>query len=279
MATIASTSGLFAGMGAGMNALANLDKCAKGTAKVQEYIDDFDLESYISKPWFSQWQNEQQYQTKDSLNCTSATYIVRNYAEFNGIDNGWTINVSNVGRIASNYSYSAGGMFNGTAQNDTNGFLCAKDVTKNRINVGPCFIPYAAIGAFSTAGNYWVIHYDEAEGEAIIIGGQPDLPQCDGSCRYTMPMQQGMWIFTRKRMPDPSQVSRLKGMMFTQFGLDTSMMLRVPQDNCSDLDEKIGYEGQHQQQQQQQHTVYPEQGRAKLITCAAGSQAAQCRRR
>eukprot|EP00420_Gonyaulax_spinifera_P030121 CAMPEP_0197875416 /NCGR_PEP_ID=MMETSP1439-20131203/4666_1 /TAXON_ID=66791 /ORGANISM="Gonyaulax spinifera, Strain CCMP409" /LENGTH=303 /DNA_ID=CAMNT_0043494615 /DNA_START=103 /DNA_END=1014 /DNA_ORIENTATION=+ len=240
------TTAVAAGIGAGAAYGDMRLKCieyTKGT--VGMLMDDFDLDTYISKPWYSQMQNPQKYQPKDSLNCTSAQY-------YRNTSNGeFDLDVRNMGLVGDNYSYqSIGGTFEAS---DTKGFLCAKQLYKNRIFVAPCslaktlagMIPPKAITVKAQVdemvGNYWVIHHNETAGEAIIVGGQPDSPdpKCTKKCGFVNHMNEGMWIFTRQRNPDPAQVARLKTMMEDHFSLDTSRLLPVPQGNCSYVDALI----------------------------------------
>jgi len=200
MMTVATSVGIGAGMGA-LIAESQKAKCKK--VSVQE---GFDLQSYISAPWYAQWQNEQEYQRANELNCTLA-----NYTQLSTLPNGWQIDVSNRGRT---------GRFNG----DTSGFLCAKQVEGAKLKVAPCFLPS------DSGGPYWVANYSKTEGYAIILGGQPNWPTTDGLCAYNDPMNNGMWIFTRERNPDPELLTRLKSYMKDTLKIDTSKMLRTPQD-------------------------------------------------
>lgn len=229
-----AVGGMAAGgmVGAGIavaTTIANDTKHCKKTVDVSKPLDDFTLEDFISKPWYSQKQNEQQYQKKDSMACTSASYFK---------NKGCGFNVSNVGGVAEDYSYaSAGGTFKA---NNTVGFLCARKVKNipNGLEVMPCAI---CLGSEGRTPNYSVIHYDKDKGAAIVIGGQPNARATSGEkkCTFSSPTMSGMWIFTRQRERDRELVDALVQKMDKTFNLDTSGLIDVNQENCGQFDDVV----------------------------------------
>ena len=81
------------------------------------------------------------------------------------------------------------------------GDLCAindKSGDPAKLNVAPCFLPT------SFAGPYWVLAYDESEGYALIVGGQPTQVTSDGLCIPSEGVNEsGLW--TSQSLP-PSQI-------------------------------------------------------------------------
>merc|ERR1712194_658416 len=76
---------------------------------------------------------------------------------------------------------------------DTN-ILCAKivDADAGKLAVAPCFLPAA------TAGPYWVLAFDDAEGYALISGGAPTHSAAGGCRTGTGVNGAGLWVFTRQ---------------------------------------------------------------------------------
>eukprot|EP00416_Gambierdiscus_australes_P033878 CAMPEP_0171098746 /NCGR_PEP_ID=MMETSP0766_2-20121228/49305_1 /TAXON_ID=439317 /ORGANISM="Gambierdiscus australes, Strain CAWD 149" /LENGTH=213 /DNA_ID=CAMNT_0011558175 /DNA_START=46 /DNA_END=687 /DNA_ORIENTATION=+ len=180
--------------------------------KVQE---DFDLDKYISKKWYAQWQNEQWYQPKDELKCVRAEY--EQLKEETSMDKfkmfiGWDIDVKNKANTTRN-------------DGDTDGYLCAKRVTGAKLVVAPCW----SLPCFG--GDYWVVAYDEMRGYALVAGGQPNKPTSDGKCLYWEDSRRGLWILTREQFPLDDLIKDVKEIAKDR-GLDTEQMLKVEQKNC-----------------------------------------------
>mmetsp|Transcript_37589 Transcript_37589/g.84808 ORF Transcript_37589/g.84808 Transcript_37589/m.84808 type:complete len:220 (+) Transcript_37589:437-1096(+) len=192
--------------------------------------------SYLESPWYSQMQNPQKYQPEGSLNCTSAQWAFRD-SENTSID------VVNMAKIADDYSYTNSAF--GFKKNTTKGFLCAKQAgPPNRLYMAPCGefdLWYKNTNVSEDLANYWIIHYDKSEGEAIVIGGQPDYPdqECASTCGFLDYNTKGMWILTRERVAPEWRVSRLKALMSSFFGLDTARLVRVGQNNCAEYDARM----------------------------------------
>ena len=142
---------------------------AASTAQAQECkkvttVDSFDINSYASAKWYVQQQAETIYLPKEENYCVTAEYTVKDRPTFWG----YTVGVSNKSQDE-----------NG---NKLGGDLCAiRDPeypdTPSKLAVAPCFFPPRWF-----AGPYWVVGYDEAEGWALISGGQPDKPTQNGLC-------------------------------------------------------------------------------------------------
>jgi len=103
---------------------------------------------------------------------------------------------------------------------------------KGELAVGPRFLPDFL------KGPYWIVHYDSDAGEAIITGGAPTQTGENGLCKgargsFFNPNGngEGLWVFTREAVPSEDRVSALTGKA-RELGLDTSVLVRVPQDGC-----------------------------------------------
>lgn len=228
-----ATAAAITGIAVAAEVAIDMNHCKK-SVDVAKPLDDFSLDDFISQPWYSQKQNEQQYQRKDSMACTSASYFERKTG-------GCGYDVSNVGGVAGNYTYqSTSGKFDG---NNTHGFLCASRVKNisNGLEVKPCF--FCGNKTEKTEGmtpNYSVIHYDKTRGAAIVIGGQPNAVTREGKkCTFEIPLMNGMWIFTRQRKRDAVLVEELVKKMNETFNLDTSLLVDVDQTNCGRYDDVV----------------------------------------
>jgi len=218
----ALTGGTAAGaLGAGAGALASAMKETSLREGAENCValqtdPNFNLSSYISADWYPQYQNEQQYQKKDEMNCTVASYSLR--------DERWPPPFK-YGIDVLNRAYKA----DGVTVND-GGKLCAIQEDGARLAVAPCFIPS------TMAGPYVVLNYSSSAGTAIILGGQPNKYNATtGLCGYRNALQNGMWIFARNRVPTGAMlasVNALKAYMQDVLRIDTSNMLRTPQTNC-----------------------------------------------
>jgi len=174
-------------------------------------VPDLDLEAFISKRWYVQQQMATKYLPEDTNFCVTARYEKKRRANLKG----YTVNVFNRARRA-----------DGT---ERKGDLCAfipdaKDPA--RLKVAPCFLP-----SF-TAGDYWIVAYDEAEGYALVSGGQPKIWTADG-CRTDSGVNEaGLWIFTRAVYPEPGLVDRVRELARGK-GFDVSVLNDVSHDGCT----------------------------------------------
>lgn len=225
--TIGAINGIGMGIGLGIggamygNKQDKFDRCAQ-----MPIVQDFDLEQYISKPWYPQYQMPQAYQTERELECTSAQYLHRcdPYDKDNLCESGgYTIDVINMARTLNR-------------DNSTRGTLCARTTsTPGRLKVGPCDMPP------SFSGDYWVVAFkDGFRGYAIVVGGQPNKWDWrTDRCTYINSQTHGMWIFNRRRQAPPPDINKVFKEMHA-LGLDTSAMLPTPQyTDCEGFDNTI----------------------------------------
>lgn len=175
----------------------------------------FDLTSYISAPWYIQQQMAIQYLPVENNICVEARYSYKK-----GFWPGQTIAVQNFARKPDG------------SQRDTAGFLCAgpgKDTTDPaKLQVGPCFLPQLE-GVFS--GPYWIIAYNEAEGYALVSGGQPYIQMANGCATGTGINNSGLWILTRQQLRNEVLVQKVRQIALQQ-GFDISVLNDVDNTNC-----------------------------------------------
>jgi hypothetical protein len=114
----------------------------------------------------------------DQNYCTRAQYTIRDSPTFPW---GYTVDVNNFAQDA--------------LGNDYGGPLCAfqENESSAKLAVAPCFLPKFA------AGPYWIIAYDEAEGYALVSGGQPTIPGENGGCKTGTGTQQ-LWTVDLHRV-------------------------------------------------------------------------------
>lgn len=182
----------------------------------------FDLDSFISKRWYAQQQMPVLYLPASQNYCV--------YAEYSKFEKpslfGFTIQVHNYAEEAS-----------GTVH-DSKTFICARPGDAQdpaKLEVGPCFLP-AVKGI--TVGPYWVVAYDEAEGYALISGGQPTVQGTEG-CRTGSGVNgAGLWIFTRSQQRDEALVQKVRGLARGK-GFDLSVLNDVDQSHCTAREEEL----------------------------------------
>jgi lipocalin len=176
-------------------------------------VENFDLDSFISKEWYIQQQAVTRYLPVEQNYCVEADY--------KRTENFWGWNVQ-----VHNHAEEIDGKMH-----DSGSYICAKvvDEKAGKLEVGPCFLPPGI-----TAGPYWVIAYDEAEGYALISGGAPTT-KTDNGCRTgTGTNNAGLWIFTRQRYKNPSLVDKVRGIA-TAAGFDISVLNEVKHSSgCED---------------------------------------------
>lgn len=144
--------------------------------------EDFDLDAYISAPWFVQKQRVTSYLPVEQFYCTEARYSTN--LNFFWILNGWEVAVNN-------YSEDADG--NGTG----GGGLCAAGISnsfESKLGVSLCFLFPASFWA--RRGPYWVMAFDDEAGWAVITGGKANIWTGSG-CKTRN--GKGTWIFTREQ--------------------------------------------------------------------------------
>jgi lipocalin len=130
-----------------------------------ETVQDFNLQDFVSTPWYVHQQAQNWYSPSSRNNCVRAEYAIREEPTSQW---GYTLDVQNAGR------YEDGDEI-------VDAFLCGyssqEEGDDSKLKVAPCFLPKEA------AGSYWVVAYDEVEGYALISAGQPTIPNGDEGCR------------------------------------------------------------------------------------------------
>lgn len=136
-------------------------------------VDNFDIEEYASKPWYSHQQAENVYSPIEQNFCVTAEYTIKTDPTFWG----YTVSVNNQAQNQNGEKFG--------------GELCAyqTDESLSKLAVAPCFVPKM------WAGPYWVVAYDEKEGYALVSGGQPTQPGENGCTTGTGINNSGMYQF------------------------------------------------------------------------------------
>lgn len=125
--------------------------------------------------------------------------------------------------------------------NPSGGSLCAaidNEDTPSQLAVAPCFLPKALDGP------YWVVAYNEAEGYALISGGQPNEivtseVGCGGSSKGVCCKtgdginSSGLWIFTRSPKRSATLINKVRRIA-KRAGFATSVLLNVDHTDCPD---------------------------------------------
>ncbi|KAL7544809.1 hypothetical protein ACHAWF_008174, partial [Thalassiosira exigua] len=124
-------------------------------------VENFDIKAYASAKWFVHQQAETLYLPNGRDFCVTAEYSILEAPTFWG----YTVGVRNSDRDEQG--------------DEREGDLCAYNEaeTPSKLAVAPCFLPKIA------AGPYWVVAYDEAEGYALVSGGQPKILGENGGCK------------------------------------------------------------------------------------------------
>jgi len=172
----------------------------------------FDLDAYISKPWFIQQQMPTEYLPETKNFCVNAMYERKAEKSFWG----YTISVRNRAAEA-----------DGTPT-DSGDFLCAYGYDPEdpaKLAVAPCFTPKIV------SGSYWVLAYNEAEGYALVSGGQPKVATPFGCRTGDGTNDSGLWIFTREPQPDFALVDKVRGIALSQ-GFDLGVLKNVSHVDC-----------------------------------------------
>jgi lipocalin len=101
----------------------------------------------------------------------------------------------------------------------------ADDSDAAKLEVSLCLLPKL------TAGPYWVLEYNEAEGYALVSGGQPTIDTGDGCKSGSGTNNSGLWVFTRGQERDDALVEKVRGLAKDQ-GFDLSVLRDVDQSAC-----------------------------------------------
>jgi len=218
--------------------LPNLPTATPPTCKPVQTLDEFDIDQFRSKKWYSHQQRPTIFNTETYFYCITAEYSLLdpNNVPFEpvGIENGFDVKVFNKGQdvngniVTSDDEFAEGGV-------PVPSPLCAAQNVfegdkDSELTVGFCAIP--AVGFEQS--NYWVLAYDEEEGAALVAGGQPDTPNSnrDGLCTYGDNVT-GLWIFMRSPERDETLIEKYRKIA-RDNGIDPSIMLDVVQEGCDD---------------------------------------------
>jgi lipocalin len=183
-----------------------------GECKPVTTAPDFDLDSYVSGRWYIHQQAETKYLPKEQNYCVYAEYTKMAKKSFWGYE----VQVHNHAEEADKTVHDSGDKICAASADDS-------DAAK--LEVSLCLLP-----KFS-AGPYWVLAYDEAEGYALISGGQPDIETPDGCKSGDGTNNSGLWIFTRSATRDEALVNKVRDLAKGQ-GFDLSVLRDVDQTDC-----------------------------------------------
>jgi len=203
--------------------------CVKYGELVQN-ADTFDLETFISAPWYAQWQLPTFDQPLDAMNCS----MIEFYKKCGNIAGGqrackredWTLDVSFRGKRPGTKPGVP------VTIRDTKGELCAKQSHGAELEFAQCFL----LG-LHVHPPLWIFMYNEAEGYAVVMEGQPDMPMQTGTCSYYKTPSRGMWIVTRQRHPSHAITYDIMSTLNSVYKIDKEHFEPVNQyAECSDLD-------------------------------------------
>lgn len=189
-----------------------------------ETADNFDLNEFSSKTWYSQMQQEVKYQSKDSFYCVTATY---------NLEPNRTVPLFN-GKVISVYNYGNIHEVNGEPVNTKNGtILCARQLNKNdnsKLRVGLCNLPNVFTGA------YWVIGYGPSKPPyewIVVSGGQPTVLYKDGcTTQINKTVNSGLWIFSSTPIMPYKHLFLARHLLRTK-GYTLSQLYNVEHTNCT----------------------------------------------
>jgi len=188
---------------------------------------NFNLEEYVSAPWFVQKQRTVFYLDKDRFFCTEAQYSLDNVSSFSRFF-GWEVSVNN-------YDENEAGEGRGGVEFNDGGGLCARQVDDqypSKLAVSPCFLVPALF--WSLFGPYWIMAFDNDAGWAVITGGRPSIWTGSG-CKNEV--DSGLWIFTREQTGEAAANATLTALDAARSkGLDVDNLddfLDVDQTSCN----------------------------------------------
>eukprot|EP00592_Proboscia_alata_P005486 CAMPEP_0194381658 /NCGR_PEP_ID=MMETSP0174-20130528/54729_1 /TAXON_ID=216777 /ORGANISM="Proboscia alata, Strain PI-D3" /LENGTH=207 /DNA_ID=CAMNT_0039166199 /DNA_START=110 /DNA_END=733 /DNA_ORIENTATION=+ len=180
-----------------------------------ETVSPFDVDAYASAPWYIHKQAVTSYSPIEWNYCTKASYTVRKRPTFPWR---YTIDVNNYAEDVD------GNVFGGPLCASVGGWR--RNANSSKLAVAPCFLPKLFDGP------YWVVHYDESEGYALISGGQPTKDTGNGCTTGTRTNNSGLWIFLRTPQRDDEKVAMVEQLAINA-GFDTSVLNDVIHQDCS----------------------------------------------
>lgn len=183
-------------------------------------VQNFNIDAFIKSKWFIQQQMPVHYLPKTQNSCVTAQYTLEPKKTFWGYD----VAVHNIAvDVAAPHKV-----------HDSGSLICAKIVDKaaGKLAVAPCFLP-----SF-TAGDYWVLDFNDEEGWALISGGPPTIAAAGGCQTGTGINGSGLWVFTRQQKRDEAVVQKVRGIAKGK-GFDLSVLNDVDQTNCGSTEEVV----------------------------------------
>jgi len=202
-------------------------------------LKEFDLESYISAPWYIQRQIPVAYQPVESLYCVRAEYFE---------DSSFCLSCNDKPRVIINNSANRGSVDGEQIGGDGGNRLFRGIVRDPENEPAKISVGYFA-DILTQRSTYWVVAagtYDDLpllDGEtsngnmyewAIVTGGSPTKEGKDGKCLPDPGLLNfaGMWMFTRDATPSEEVVSAIDQYASKTLGLDTTAWLPVEQEGC-----------------------------------------------
>ncbi|KAL7569218.1 hypothetical protein ACA910_016774 [Epithemia clementina (nom. ined.)] len=178
--------------------------------------DNFDLNAYMSAPWYVQEQADGEYLPVEKFFCVRSK-LKKIGGWFERSIMGYTIVVHNEAQDKKGNHY--------------NGELCAHQTNKDeepaKLAVAPCLVPTWSAGA------YWVVAYREGyNGYALVSGGQPSEETGNGCRTGTGKNQVGLLVLTRARSRNEEVVSKVREIA-AHKGFDVTVLKKVEQENCN----------------------------------------------
>merc|ERR550539_1901633 len=181
--------------------------------------ENFDLEVYVSKPWYVHQQAVNSYSPIESNYCTKAEYTIRERPTIWG----HTVDVYNTAQYENGFQIEAN--------------LCAYQIADDsKLQVGPCFLPKLFTGP------YWIVAYNEEEGYALRSAGQPTVVGEDGLCLTGTPpsfSDGGLWIFSRSQDRNETLVDHVRGIA-EEAGFSVAPLNDVNQTSCDVCADTVG---------------------------------------
>lgn len=193
----------------------------KSDCEPVDVVDDFNVEEYVRKSWFVQYQQVTGYLPENSFYCVVATYELENSSVpfFDG-------------KVVSVYNYANRNSVNGNNMN-AGQKLCARQEKPSdpaKLSVAPCFLPNFL------AGDYWVVAAGPTSENyewAIISAGQPKTEYDDGcTTKETGINGAGFWFFTREKVASQATINEMMDKA-EELGFTTSRLKKVEQEGCT----------------------------------------------
>ena len=194
---------------------------SQATCPTLPVLTDFNLTSYISAPWYIQYQQPTPYLQVSDNYCVRASYQLskRHVPGFHGT----VLDVAN---------YANHDRVNGHSVSSRNTTLCARLPDPHQPShslVAPCWLPNLL------GGDYWVVAAGPEPTNytwAVVSGGPLTQQYADGCTTPTDRVNGGgFWIFTRDPVPDQALVAQVLAQA-QQLGFTLDLLHPVTQVGC-----------------------------------------------